>query len=338
MGLLSRLFHRERSSVPPMAAARIDEAIGRILAIHPRIAVASRYRHRLKEPIAVTLDYADELMASLPATLDASADAWAGNPSLRAFFATPDDIADTFGRSQEVRGFFESNPDAVDVHGTLGMALNERHVLGVALDGDTLHHDVAQTTLSFSDHRVRVCGRTETSLREEIERRLIDQLALEGLSMLAATRAARLARGRELMQERVALLHRGGTGLASVAGGGAAVEASELAHVQTQIAQSADRYHRTRTRRHLRGVRQAGGLRLHQKPAYPHRYDERGSGRRDERRQRYRVSLRPCSRRHAADARLRAGSLSALRSAAGWIADRRRHARPLRSKGCRGLW
>ena len=239
MGLLSRLFHRERSSVPPMAAARIDEAIGRILAIHPRIAVASRYQHRLKEPIAVTLDYADELMASLPATLDASADAWAGNPSLRAFFATPDDIADTFGRSQEVRAFFESNPDAVDVHGTLGMALNERHVLGVALDGDTLHHDVAQTTLSFSDHRVRVCGRTETSLREEIERRLIDQLALEGLSMLAATRSARLARGRELMQERVALLHRGGTGLASVAGGGA-VEASELAHVQTQIAQNAE--------------------------------------------------------------------------------------------------
>ncbi|MFP3693201.1 hypothetical protein SB784_34590, partial [Burkholderia sp. SIMBA_048] len=38
----------------------------------------------------------------------------------------------------------------------------------------------------------------------------------------------------------MALLHRGGTGLASVAGGGGAVEASELAHVQTQIAQNAE--------------------------------------------------------------------------------------------------
>ncbi|WP_109481587.1 hypothetical protein [Paraburkholderia sp. C35] len=240
MGLLSRLFHRDRTAGPPMETARIDEAIGRILAIHPRIAVASRYRQRLRRPIPVTLQYADELMASLPATLDASADAWAGNPSLRAFFATPDDIADTFGRSQEVRAFFDAHPDAVDLHGTLGMALTERHVLGVALDGDTLHHDVAQTTLSFSDHRVRICGRTEASLRAEIERRLIDQLALEGLSMLAATRAASLARGRELMQERVALLHRGGTGISAVAGGGTAVEADELAHVQTQIAQNAD--------------------------------------------------------------------------------------------------
>jgi len=240
MSFLSRLFHRDRASEPPMAAARIDEAIERIVAIHPRIAVASGYRRRLRQPVAATLQYADELMASLPATLDASADAWAGNPSLRAFFATPEDIADIFGRSQEVRAFFDANPDAVDLHGTLGMALLERHVLGVALDGDTLHHDVAQTTLSFSDHRVRICGRTETSLREEIERRLIDQLALEGLSMLAATRAARLARGRELMQERVALMHRRGTGMSAVAGGGAIVEAHELAHVQTQIAQNAE--------------------------------------------------------------------------------------------------
>lgn len=58
--------------------------------------------------------------------------------------------------------------------------------------------------------------------------------------MLAATRAARLARGRELMQERVALLHRRGTGISAFAGGGATVEADELMHVQTQIAQNAE--------------------------------------------------------------------------------------------------
>jgi hypothetical protein len=240
MGLLRRLFVGEETSVSPHDAARIDEAIGRIVAIDPRIAMASRYRQRLKQPVAATLQYADTLMASLPATLDANADTWASNPSLRAFFATPDDIADTFGRSEEVRAFFEQHPDATDLHGTLGMALTERHVLGVALDGDTIHHDVAQTTLSFSDHRVRICGLTEAALREEIVRRLIDQLALEGLSMLAATRAARLARGRELIQERVALLHRRGTGMSSVAGGGADVAAHELVHVQTQIAQNAD--------------------------------------------------------------------------------------------------
>jgi hypothetical protein len=240
MSFLRRLFDRDETDTPSMDAARIDQAIERILAIDPRVALASRYRTRLKEPVAATLRYVDALLASLPATLDANADEWAANPGLRAFFATPDDIADTFGRSEDVRAFFAAHPAAADVYATLGMALTERHVLGVALDGDTLHHDVAQTTLSFSDHRVRICGPTEAALRDEIEGRLVDQLALEGLSMLAATRAAKLARGRELMQERVALLHRRGTGMSSVVGGSGVVEANELAQVQRQIAQNAD--------------------------------------------------------------------------------------------------
>ncbi|MEM5386236.1 hypothetical protein VSR68_21905 [Paraburkholderia phymatum] len=239
MGLLRWLFNRERVHVSVADAARIDEAVERILAIHPRLKLASHYRRRLKRPVAATLQYVDELIASLPATLDANAAAWSSNPCLRAFFATPEDIARAFGRSEAVRTFFEQNPDAVDVHGTLGMALNERHVLGVAMEGDTLRHDVVQTTLSFSDHRVRICGRTEPELREELVRRLIDQMALEGLSQLATDRAERLARGRELMQERVALLHRQGTGIRAVVGGDGATP-DELSRVQAQIAENAD--------------------------------------------------------------------------------------------------
>ncbi|MBP0596094.1 hypothetical protein J8I87_42115 [Paraburkholderia sp. LEh10] len=240
MGLLLRLFHRNRTHVSPENAARIDEAVDRIVAVHPRLKMANRYRYRLKQPVAATLQYADQLMASLPATIDANADAWAGNPSLRAFFATPGDIAQAFGRSEEVRAFFAQHPGAADVYGTLGMAMTERHVLGVEQDGDAVRHDVAQITLCFGDHRIRMCGETDSALRDEIVRRLIDQMALEGLSMLAASRAQHLARGRELMQERVALLHRQGTGISSVVGGGAAVEADELARVQTQIAQNAE--------------------------------------------------------------------------------------------------
>ncbi|WNC94456.1 hypothetical protein RI103_35445 [Paraburkholderia sp. FT54] len=238
MGLLNWLFHRERVHVSPMDAARIDEAVERILAIHPRLKMAIRYRHRLKRPVAATLHYADQLIASLPATLEANSDAWSSNPCLRAFFATPDDIARAFGHSDEVRAFFERNPDAVNVYGTLGMALTERHVLGVVLDGDTVRHDVAQTTLCFSDHRVRICGRTELGLRQEIVRRLIDQFALEGLSRLATDRAKLLARGRELMQERVDLLHRQGTGIRSVVGGGATAQSEELTRVQAQMAEN----------------------------------------------------------------------------------------------------
>jgi len=251
MGLwrrFSRLFHRDprdhrdNARALPVDAARIDEAIGRILAIHPRLKLARRYRQRLKRPVALTLQYADELIASLPAELDGSATAWSAQPALRAFFATPGDIADTIGRSAAVRAFFDQHPGATDVHATLGMALIERHVLGVALEGDALRQDVVQTTLSFSDHRVTICGSTEAALHKEIVGRFIDQMALEGLARLAADRADRIARGRELMQERVALLHKRGTGIRAVVGSGEHTDAyaAEIERVQQQIAQNAD--------------------------------------------------------------------------------------------------
>lgn len=58
--------------------------------------------------------------------------------------------------------------------------MTERHVLGVAQEGNSTRHDVPQTTPYFGDHRVRICSDTEASLRAEIARRMVDQLALEG--------------------------------------------------------------------------------------------------------------------------------------------------------------
>ena len=240
MGLLNRLFRRDRTSESQVDEARIDEAIARVVAIHPRLKLASRYRDRLKQPVATALQYIEHLVASLPAPFDANPNAWADNPSLRAFFATSDDIIHAFARSDEVRGFFERNPGSVDVYCTLGMAMTERHTLGAAQQGDSIHLDVPQTTLCFSDHRLRICGASVSLLNEEIERRLIDQLALEGLASPAANRAERVARGRELMEQRVALLQRQGTGIRSIVGGDAVAESDEMARVQMQIVQNAD--------------------------------------------------------------------------------------------------
>lgn len=240
MGLLSRLFHRDRTNDSYVEEARIDDAIARVVAIHPRLKLASRYRDRLKQPVATALQYIESLIASLPAPFDANPTAWASNPSLRAFFATSDDIILAFARSDEVRGFFDRNPTSVDVYCALGMAMTERHTLGAAQEGNSVHLDVPQTTLCFSDHRARICAASASLLDEEIERRLIDQLALEGLGSLASDRAERVARGRELLQERVALLQRQGAGIRSIVGGDAVVESDEMTRVQMEIVQNAD--------------------------------------------------------------------------------------------------
>jgi hypothetical protein len=231
---LRRLFHRDQAKIAP-ETDRINEALDRILAMHPRLRMGRRYRERLALAVAATLQYVDDFMRSFSATLEASASAWSSDPYLRAFFATPDDLVETFSHSQELREYFERNGDSQEAYAVLGMTMTERHVPGVALEGDTLRHDVVQTMVSFGDHRFRICCRTESDLRQQIKQRLVEQLALEGLARLADDRRELLARGRELLQIRLALLEREGAGVRSMVGGGPIVGSEELNRVRAQI-------------------------------------------------------------------------------------------------------
>ena len=166
-------------------------------------------------------------------------EAWAHDALIRTFFATPDDIPKAFSRSEALRAHFAQNPDSTEAYATLGMAMFERHVLGVALEGDAVRHDVTQTTLSFIDHRIAVCGKTDAGLREEMTRRLIDQLALEGLARLAADRRDLVAKGRELLEARVTLLERQGVGMRAVVAAAPAADSEELLQLQAQIEKNA---------------------------------------------------------------------------------------------------
>ncbi|SOE86950.1 hypothetical protein SAMN05446935_7482 [Burkholderia sp. YR290] len=239
MGILNWILHRNPVQIQPHDRERINDALERIVAMNPRLQMARSFEERLAPAVAVSQKYANELVASVPPPHEANANAWSSDPYNRAFFATPDDLVGAFSRSEELRAFFDENPDLKEAYAVLGMAMTERHVLGVALEGDTMRNDVAQTTICFGDHRVRICGRTESDLRQEIVRRLVDHLAMEGLARLAADRRELQQEGRQLLQERLALLQRQGTGVRSVVGGGPVVESEELARVHAQMQENA---------------------------------------------------------------------------------------------------
>ncbi|WP_042290831.1 hypothetical protein [Paraburkholderia mimosarum] len=221
------------------ASARLDAMMDRAVAMHPRLQLARHYEERLRSAMSVSLGHIDDLIRLLPAPHEASMAAWAHDPLIRTFFATPDDIPKAFSRSEELQAHFAQHPDATQAYATLGMAMFERHVLGVALEGDAVRHDVTQTTLSFTDHRIPICGTSDAGLREEMTRRLIDQLALEGLARLAADRRDLVAKGRELLEARVKLLERQGVGMRSVVGAAPAADSKELLDLQAQIEKNA---------------------------------------------------------------------------------------------------
>ncbi|MEX3980511.1 hypothetical protein AB4Y45_16210 [Paraburkholderia sp. EG287A] len=242
MGLLTWLFGSNEGSTGSVmqgARARLDEMIDRVVAMNPRLQLARSYRERLGKAVSLSLLHIDDLIDHLPAPHESSMAAWAADPLIRTFFATADDIPKVFSRSEELRAFFAQNADAAQAYATLGMTMFERHVLGVALEGDAVHRDVAQTTLCFSDHRIRVCGNSDAGLREEMARRLIDQLTLEGLARMAADRRALVKKGRELLEARVTLLERGGVGMRSVVGDNHDAGSGELAQLENEIEENA---------------------------------------------------------------------------------------------------
>jgi len=236
MGILSRLLHRDHAE-NAQVAHRIDDAIERIIKLNPQLRLARRYHTRLEPAIAASLKYIGDLVDSVSAPRDANAAAWSVDPYIHAFFTAPDDVAQTLSRSTDLREYVEQNADLREVYAVLGMAMTERRVLGTALEGDAVHRDVVQTTVNFSDHRVRICGRTEADLRQEIVLRLIDQLGLDGLAKIEADNLRRdlLEQERALLKTRLQLLERKGIGIRSVLGSGAVASSGELGRLQTQI-------------------------------------------------------------------------------------------------------
>src|ERR1700754_3230814 len=199
----------------PHSTEEIEQTIARIARAIPQLKLARLYDKRLAPAIRGTLGYARGIVAALPAPRDADASAWSNDPYIHAFFATCDDVYHAFGRSHELRAWFDEHIDCGEVYAVLGMDMAERSVLGVAQHEGKTRTDVRQTTISFSDHRVRIFGRSEADLHDEIVRRIVDQLALEALEQIAGDKSRRdaLEQERALLKARLQLLQRQGAGM-----------------------------------------------------------------------------------------------------------------------------
>ncbi len=140
---------------------QVSEAVERVIALNPRLAMApSIAGRRLTPAMAASLRYAGDLVASLPAPHEASAQGVGLGP-------LPARLLRHAGRTAHAHKPLRRNMCVLPTEPRRGArvcgAWNGHDpascVLGVELEGGTeVRHDVAQTTVCFGDHRVRVCG------------------------------------------------------------------------------------------------------------------------------------------------------------------------------------
>lgn len=239
MSFLDKLWPRARAKPTPespLVAALVD----RLLVLSPTLKLVPQWRERLAPALAQSVGFVREIVDRLPAARAASAATWMSDPYIHAFFAAPEDVAHELSRSPELHAWFDAHPLAREAYGVLGMALSERRGFGAAQHGDEVHTDVAQTTLSFGDHQVRVCGETEADLREQIVLRVVEQIALEALAQIAADESRRdaLEQERALLRTRLQLLSRHGAGTHAMLGAAVKPDVGEVARVEALIAEN----------------------------------------------------------------------------------------------------
>lgn len=195
----------------------------RVTRLCPYVRLVPDYRKRLAPALAIADRYLRDVVAGLRASAVASEVTWGTDPCIRAFFGRAQDVMPVLSRSADLRDFFSRSPSVVEAYAVLGMAKQERHTLGVALEGEVMRSEVPQTTVSFVDHRVRICAVSEAALREEIASRMLDQLVLQALAQVAGGKpGSNDVEGEQaLVSTRLQLLEKQDVGMRGALGGDA---------------------------------------------------------------------------------------------------------------------
>lgn len=223
----------------------IDKAI---TLTNPRLKLIPGCEKRLAPAVETTIGFLRAQATTLPAVHALSARTWSSDPALRAFFVAPTDIPKVLGRSENLRTLFNKFPELDEAYIVLGMAFKEQHQFGMALRGDIVQRDVAQKSVSFSDHRARICGRDESRLRRLIGAEVFEYLVAQALTEIGEEHSERreLQENRSLIRARLRLLQQHGPGLGAMFGDAPAAKceqeklAAELIENEKQLESMGD--------------------------------------------------------------------------------------------------
>jgi hypothetical protein len=102
---------------------------------------------------------------------------------------------------------------------------------------ETILRRVAQTSVSFSDHRAHVCGRDESRLRRAVGAQAFEYLLAQALAEIGEERVERqeLEANRSLLRARLRLLRQQGPGLGSLYGNSPPAASSEQARLEAEL-------------------------------------------------------------------------------------------------------
>jgi hypothetical protein len=212
--LFQSLFDSGRRDVASHSDELIVRATERAVdGTDPRIRALPGYQKKLRSGVAHAIDHVVTLVESLPPALDLDPRSYGTAPELTLYFASVEHLREVLERDPTLNQWRSSAAAASAGRAVmlLLMTLQERNVLGVALEGEILRHGVAQSTVSLSSHQLIDPSGAEEETRRLLKRRAFDHLLALALGRMAAvgTERAELSRERDLLRRKLTALAAG---------------------------------------------------------------------------------------------------------------------------------
>ena len=141
-----------------------------------RLRAVASYQKKLRVSARELLDYVEELVTEIPAAVELSHSAYINDPMVNMLFRSPSEIHRLFSQTQSVQDFFKAskNNHATEVFALPFLNRSEKNILGSEMRGEIILKEVAQTSISFSGHRLVSPSATEQAARSAIQRVLFE--------------------------------------------------------------------------------------------------------------------------------------------------------------------
>ena len=225
-----------------LVAATVEAIVDQV---EPRVRMDRTYRKKLSVGVRRTLAHLRSLGRELPADpVTLARDAWGEDPRVNAFFATADDVPACVGRSRELRALFQKDgAGAAEAFALLAMKLEERQIFAPKLQGGALRQDVAQTSVSFSGHRLFSPALSLSDTRRDVGRRLFLRLAQIALQRIveADERAVDLDQRKGYLKTRLRLLNLARDGMGGIVENPATID-EQIRGVEREMKDTVDEY------------------------------------------------------------------------------------------------
>ncbi len=163
-------------------------------ASNTKMRAVNDYSYKLRGRVRALYNHVLHIADEIPPPVDLNQDAFMMDPLVNALFVSSNDIDKLFKTDHDVDAYLRAHSkyQVPVLYLLLTASKNEKRLLGVALQGDTLIREVPQQAVNFSSHKIHTPCASSAELGAALKKYLFERVVALVKQEMAARMASQL--------------------------------------------------------------------------------------------------------------------------------------------------